>query len=400
MSTPKPTPGGEFLALVSLDDVGPLVVDRLGLKPDSQSPLSGFAADYTAGSRSLTSGGETLAATDLTRRALGVLAHPRLFFITIMRDALEGITREVACFAPDRDPNAFVSIAPAPDDTVLVQWHASPWEFLARWFNSIASGASETIPNLIPPPVTDEAMIYLLHTVDSYRRVMMQNLLEHGEEAGRPVLDPDTFVESLGTSLTAGDSRWLLPAFLALTPGVSVEGLGDHEAALVQLETLDFFRSAEDGEGHDLLAFGDAAMVMGEEFARLWSGSAGFRIAVTKDDALMPLQDGFLAATALANHLVLLTGQEENGHPLLRHLALTRDELESVMAPMLADALDQATGKDVKPVSPPPPNPSRPDPIPPPLPTEKPCTACGRPNPRDSRFCGHCGSELEADSKT
>lgn len=342
MATPNSAPDDGYLALIGIDDIGPLLADHLGIKPSPDSPILGFVSEYQHGSGTLSPEAAQLAAIDLTRTALTVLAHPELFFITLWGGGpVAAVVQEVTCHAPDIEPDAFVSIAPAENGSLVVQLHQSPWEFLARWLNTLASGASETTPNLIPPPVTDEALIYILHTIDAYTRAMMQQRLDHEELDGRPLITPDLFVASLASSLSSGDARWLLPAFLAMTPGVSTKSLGDHESALEQLEVLDFFRTAEDAQGGDLLAFGDAAIVMGEEFSRLWSGSAGFRISLAGDDALIPLASGFLAATALANHLILVSDEQQDDQAVLNHQSLTRDELEGVMAPMLGLALER-----------------------------------------------------------
>ena len=341
MATPNSARDDGYLALIGIDDMGPLLADHLGIKPSPNSPLLGFVSDYQKGSGTLSPEGAQLEAIDLTRRALAVLAHPKLFFITVSGDRSLPVVQEVTCHAPGIDLDAFVSIAPAQNGSFVIQFHQSPWEFLARWLNTLASGASETTPNLIPPPVTGEALIYIFHAIDAYSRLMMQNRLDHKELDGRPFITPERFIESLASSLSSGDARWLLPAFLAMTPGVSTQGLGDHESALEQLKSLDFLRTAVDAQGNDLLVFGDAAIVMGEEFSRLWSGSAGFRIALAGENALIPLASGFLAATALANHLILVSDEKQDDQAVLNHQSLTRDELEGVIAPMLGFALDQ-----------------------------------------------------------
>jgi len=367
MATPRPAPDDDYLALIAIDDMGPLLVDQFGLRPAPLSPIQAFVTDYLKGSGTLSKEGAQLEAVDLTRRALTVLAHPELLFITISGGGPEAVVQEVACHAPGIEAGVFVSIAPAPDGTLVIQWHRSPWEFLARWLNSVASGAEEPTPNLIPPPITSEALIYILHAVDVYNRQMMQSRLDHEDLEGRPFITAEDFVKTLAASLSSHDTRWLLPAFLAMTPGVSAKGLGDHEEALEKLRILDFLRAGEDEEGNALLVFGDAAIAMGEEFGRLWSGGAAFRIALARNGELKPLSDGFLAATALANHLILFKEEKDQGQALLNHQTLTRDELENVLAPMMDLALRKIGGK---------------------------CPECGKPAPPDARFCGYCGLKL------
>ncbi len=391
------TPNDTFLALVAIPDMGPLIVDRFGLEPGPLSPLLGFVHDYESGSRPLSSEGAEVEAAGLTGRALSVLAHPELFFITLSGGAGEPVVQEVTCHAPTIEDDAFVSIAPAPDGTLIVQWHRNAWEFLARWLNTLASNASETTPNLIPPPTTAEMLLYTLHIIDAYNRLMMQWQLDHEPAGVRPVLTPEALVESMRTSIESADTRWVLPAFLAMMPGITPEVLGQHPQAFEQLEALDFLRMAQDESGQEVLMFGDAAIIMGEEFMRLWAGAAGFRIALGSGETLVPLGDGFLAATGLANHLVRMTG-EEAGETMLNHQALTRDELETQMAMMMADALEktaQVAGRTRQvrareTVSPAPPN------VQPPLPQERPrrCPVCGKPLAPGARFCGHCGAPV------
>ncbi len=375
----------QFLALVAVSDMGPLIVDRFGLEPGPLSPLLGFVGDGGNGSPSLSPEGSELAAVELTGRALSVLARPTLFFITLSGGAGEPVVQEVTCHAPSIEGEAFVSIAPAPDGTLVIQWHSNGWEFLARWLNTLATGASETTPNLIPPPTTAETLFYALHTIDAYRWSMMERHLAHEQVDGRPFITPGALVETMAADVESGDTRWLLPAFLAMMPGITPEVLGQHPQAFEQLEALDFLRMGRDESGEDVLLFGDAAIVMGEEFMRLWAGAAGFRIALGSDDGLVPLADGFLAATGLANHLVRATGEGAWG-TVLNHQALTRDELETQMALMMAKALE-AAGQAASPME-------SAGPSPPPLDDQRLCPACGKPLAGGARFCGHCGAPV------
>ena len=145
---------------------------------------------------------------------------------------------------------------------------------------------------------------------------------------------------------------------------------------------------APEQDGQDLLVFGEAARSMGTEFLHLWWGGTGFQAIVNRSRGTKPLASGFFATTALTHHF-FVQEEDENKTAYINHQPLTRSELETRMARLMAGFLKEAaqTAARVQRVR------DRTS-VPPPPPAADSCAVCGGSNPPDSRFCGHCGHQM------
>jgi hypothetical protein len=331
--------------------------------------------------------GAFLAEPDVAK-TLAILARPSLTMENRVGGGVHAIEFFTACHAPDIDAQAVATIIPSVSGAYLFILHASPNAFLAWWLGNHASLASEAIPNHMPPPLSLESIIYILHAIDLYRGRTYESLLEH-EPTDRPTLKPEAFAASLLLSIEKRDVRWLAPAFIGLTPGLSFDGFGKSREPIAQLARLDILLTGKETSGNPVLVFGEAGQRMGVEFCHSWFKAAGFETSARTRHGWTAINRGFLAPTGLANHLFLLTDSDGTCH--VNHQPLARDLLDGKFARMLADAIASISGE---------------------APSQRParrvsvprsagagadasksqhCESCGQPLQPESKFCPNCG---------
>ncbi len=346
MSAQSNGAGGAFTFQVAQSELGPLFVDMLKLDGDSGSPVAAPLGRYKKGSSKKPSAELKAVAADAdAARAAAILARPEWTMTNRTGGGSLPLSFFTAAHAPSIDEYGVAVVAPSYDGAYFIQLFASPWLFLAWWLNLNASGAAEPIANYIPPSTSYESLIYLLHTTDLYRRASMNSQLDH-QPTEMPSITAESFGATFKTSVRSNDLRWLLPAFLGLTPGLDRAGFdeaGEHLKALARLEFLFPAKSGEDGDTNDRLVFGEAGRIMGVEFYRSWFQAVGFETSVRTGGGWRVADRGFLAPTGLANHLVLVDlHQAGSGSPSVNHQAMTRDVLDGKMARLLTQSLAQS----------------------------------------------------------
>jgi hypothetical protein len=231
----------------------------------------------------------------------------------------------------------------------------------------------------MPPPLSVNATVYVLHAVDLFRRRAYEAYLDPGS-ADPAVISADEFLSRLQRSLEARDLRWLAPAFIGLTPGLPLSGLGAGAADLARLVELDVLLPAKDGGGRRLV-FGEAGKRMGVEFQHSWFSAVGFQIADRDDDGWRVRARGFLAPTGLANHLFLVA--DNDGSAGVNHQALTRDMLDRALTNLFVAAPGARPGRR--------PQGKR---------AAAEATKTAAPAPEAPKlFCSRCGTELAATRK-
>jgi hypothetical protein len=196
----------------------------------------------------------------------------------------------------------------------------------------------------------------------------------------------------MADSIKSLDIRWLLPAFLAVTPGVEHYQTEIDPKNIAVLLQHDFFTEGKLASGEDVLVFGEAGQIMGVEFFRSWFTSCGLEIKVAGPDGFTTAERLFIAPTVLANHFVRLEGAG-NGKALVNHQAYTTEQL----AFKLDELFGQAFAQEVTPVKPaaapalvPPSPPTVPAP-----PVKNFCGECGSKISAGAAFCGNCGTKIK-----
>lgn len=177
-------------------------------------------------------------------------------------------------------------------------------ESFAAWFaNGYGSNATGQIANIIKPKVSPEELVCILHLVDCYKRVQMCTMLDYVVEA-EPYISAIDYAITLKKAVENKDTRWLMPAFLEVTPGLAKKSLEigrEHLDAAISIDLIAEIRDKEESV-YKFKAYGK---VLGVEFDKEWAYGVGFNVVtnVVQGEGL------FLCPTSMANHIFTL----ENG---------------------------------------------------------------------------------------
>ena len=342
MSTQADNADGVFTFQVAQAELGPLFVDLLKLDSEDGSPVAAPLGRYAKGSLKQPSAElKSVAADAEAAKAAAILAQPSWTMAHRTGGGSLPLSFFTAAHAPSIDADCIAVVAPSFDGSYFIQSFDSPFLFLAWWLDLTACEAIEPVANHIAPPTSYESLIYILHAVDLYKRAAMDSQLSH-QPSETPSIAADSFGATFKTSVQSNDLRWLLPSFLALTPGLDEAGFDEDAAHLEALTRLEFLLPAKsDGSAaNDRLMFGEAGRIMGVEFYRSWFQAAGFETRVLGGSGWRTANKGFLAPTGLANHLVLLDAAASgSGSPTVNHQAMTRDVFDGKMARLLTQSL-------------------------------------------------------------
>ena len=324
---------------------------------------------------------------------LSILSRPSVQMENRVGGGVQTIDFFTAALAPEIDAGAVAAMMPSIRGAFLFLLLPSLAAYLDWWLARHASGASETVPNHLPPPLDMESAVCALHAIDLFRRRAYEGLLAH-ETTERPAIEPPAFTESLLSAIEHRDMRWLTPAFVGLTPGLHMNGFGKGLEPLEELARRDILLLDKDDDGRVVLLFGEAGRRMGVEFYHSWFKATGFAISVRTHAGWHDVQRGFLAPTGLANHLFLLG--DDDGRNVVNHQALTHQLLGRKVARMLVDAI--ASRVSVASTEPSVPNPRASGAVADSA-TSPSCPSCGQPLHPGSRFCSSCGAQIEGDDR-
>lgn len=287
-------------------------------------------------------------------------------------------------------------------ESFMIQYYERFQDFIISWCEAFATNPEETAANYIPPKVELEAFLFVLHSIDAFRRATFKNLLAYAV-AETPTISFAEFTSTMGEAIKSGDIRWLLPAFMVVTPGMQEVNIDLKPAYASILTDKNFLLHAQtDSPQNDFLVFGEAGRVMGVEFYRTWLQCFGFDLKVKKNTGANGIKFKtaeriFVAPTALANHFVRLemTG---TGHAMVNHQAYMKEQLvhklneifEAALKPASAEAAQ--TGFDLNTQL----GTGTAEPTVATTSAEKKpkyCANCGRPFHEGAVFCTNCGAK-------
>ncbi len=353
-----PTPEAAFE--VPMAAVGPLA-ERLGLACSPLSPL-GFLLAHAGGMAPPDAPDPRL------RDALAALLQPAAVTTIRLVDAAGATSwRALALSHAALAGGAVVASPVGP--SLRVERFASPADAAASvapmLFTAVARPSSAPLPREWPVG----AFVDAFHALDRYRRGYLEAALT-GAPLGDLAVRARELVATLEGAAASDDPRWLLPAFLRLTPGVRAVDVATGATQLGRLLSAGIFRGPEGAPDDPVVRFGEAGRALGLEFARGWWGAAGVAHDVLLADGVHAMHRGFVAATALANHWFTLRDGGD-GAALLEHAALSGDEAGARLAGLLAeaDAVTAAAGWRT-------------------------CPRCGRSVTLGAARCGVCGQAL------
>ena len=382
---------------LSLADIGPLF---LGLRVswNAMSPLAVTLDAYMRTASTVDSAGH--AAPRLDPRVATILARPDVRVRHLVANASGEWSVFVACWRR-ADASSFVVLMPRSPDDYAVLTFDSAAAYLAWWVSELSSSATRTIVNCLPPLVPLPALVYALHAVDAHRRATLRQAAEYGGSAPLWIAAAE-FAATMRVAITSRDTRWLLPAFLSLTPGVIALLREPSDDELSWLNDAAFLHpSRNQRTGEEGFSFGEAAAAFGEELNGGLRTALGVAVDVWTDHGAMTLEQVFLAPTISANHFVRI---EPGDHGVVtNHQALTQTDLYDKLYVLLRGALDPDAPQHAR---------ARAErfgwPTPSPKDTtaavgsgaagqreSRTCANCGKENAPNQKFCGECGSNLE-----
>ncbi|MEL7624327.1 MAG: zinc ribbon domain-containing protein [Clostridiales bacterium] len=337
-------------------------------------------------------------------QACRIIAQPDLY-VTVRTAGVRGLS-ETRLHRKKAEGDWAVLTETAEDGGILISAFEDYRAYLEVWAEDLATPADAPAANYIPPTVSLEEFLFVLHAVDSFRRVSYQNMLDHVFTDRAHIKIPE-FTRSMADSLKSLDIRWLLPAFMAVTPGVEGYQTDLNAKNLEVLLTHDFFEQGKLASGEGALVFGEAGQVMGVEFLHSWLLSCGLEINAAGPEGFKAVERLFIAPTVLTNHFVRLQGAPD-GKATVNHQAYTAEQLLS----KLDELFGKAFAIDVSAASPAlktaqaaaifsaPKDSEKSGSFPiqakaaatPPAP--KFCRNCGAKLPAGAAFCANCGAKL------
>lgn len=367
--------------IIEQGDIGTLLAGDPGLLPNSGSAFSKVTPVVSTGMDRNAVYGELLGNRDFLR-SLRIIAQPDLYG-TVRISGAQGLTG----IRFHRKNSEGSSVAVTEQDTDG-RWVISLFDdykaYLAWWMKGFVGPSESPTANFIPPKVSLEEFLFVLHAVDSFRRVSYQNMLSHVFSDRTYVKVPE-FLRSMADSLKSLDIRWLLPAFLAVTPGVEQYQTAIDPQNIAILLQQDFFTEGKLDSGEDALIFGEAGQIMGVEFFRSWFTSCGLEINVSGPNGFKTAERLFIAPTVLANHFARLEDAGD-GKAMVNHQAYTTEQLTF----KLDELFGQAFAIDVMPVrakSDAAPSPAAPS-------VRNFCVNCGSKVLAGAVFCDNCGTKI------
>ncbi|HAP32783.1 MAG TPA: hypothetical protein DCQ14_07020 [Firmicutes bacterium] len=368
---------------IRVNDIGKLFMEELGLTPQQGSALSGIGRSVDGEGRDLKSVYREYLQDQEFTRAARCVAAPDLFVIN--RIGGGGLDlEEIRLYHKKSEGDVVVATAITADGAFTMRPFDNYTAYLEWWSEKYACKNEETTANYIPPKVSLEQFLFILHAIDCFRQVSYKNMLSF-KYAEKATIEFSEFAQGMAASLKSGDIRWLLPAFTVVLPGFSQFNVeiepGDVSIVMEQNFLLNARRTST---GEMVLAFGEAGQNMGVEFYRTWMMSSGFEINVARPTDFTAIERLFVAPTALANHFVRIE-TVAGGKGVVNHQAYTREQLEHKLLELFERAFDSVLREAPQPL--PLPRTSREAP-------RKYCGQCGTQLKPTARFCDNCGTKI------
>jgi hypothetical protein len=228
-----------------------------------------------------------------------------------------------------------------PGDAALVLYFASDQSFLDWWLDLFACRANSPVVNVLVPSLPVEDFTFVLHVLDTFRRIYMESMLLYHPLTECRIPEED-FKASFAVALNSGDVRWLLPAFFSLTPDLRGTLVDLQPGIIETAERLHFINRTKnpDGATNDIV-YNEPAIAFGYELVSSWMFGLGLAIEVLNGDTPRLVAREFLAPTALSNHLFTVE-KGRAGLDMFTHSALTLDEYGSHMSALLQNAKAKA----------------------------------------------------------
>lgn len=321
---------------INQNDTVRLLGDVLGIGINIGSAFSGVSPSGVENKKDLSAVYQKELEDEQFIRALRIAAEPDLYVVNRFGGGVIGL-EEVRLHRKKIEGGDVVAIAKSEEGTYEIQIYENYQAYLAWWLENFAGKNEETIANYIPPKVSLEQFLFVLHAIDSFRMISYKNLLDHiyTERVHIKYVD---FAKTMAASINSRDIRWLLPAFMAVLPGFETYNLDmapENSAYLIEQGIMENAKLVQNDEL--VLAFGEGGQSMGVEFFRFWLISSGFEINVKTPEGFVAVERFFNAPTAIANHFVRIE-TVAGGKGIVNHQAYTSEQLEVKLNELFAKA--------------------------------------------------------------
>ena len=228
-----------------------------------------------------------------------------------------------------------ISVLKTAEDEVSLQTWPDSGAFVEWWCGNFACKSDTVVANYMPPMLSLEGLMTLLHCIDAYRRATFRSMLNF-TPYDMPTLTPAEFTESAAMAIKSRDIRWLLPSFAVLVPGLAEYNLGGMPDLSREAWSRNFLKTVTHRDtGEERIGFGEAGSSMGMEFYRTWLMGAGFELKTIRPEGIVTAARVFLAPTGLTNHLIALEAQPD-GSCTANHQPYHYEQLTGVMKQMFA----------------------------------------------------------------
>lgn len=270
-----------------------------------------------------------------------------------------------------KEGKAVVSVSKTTEGIYVLGLYDQLESYIDWWVHQYGGDCETTLANYMPPKIRFEEFLFLLHGIDMFRRITFENMLTYSYSEDLS-LSYTNFAKKMSEAIASHDIRWLLPAFLALTPGALEEDIkleAKHASLLMGLNFLENAGQRDDGDV--IMTFGEAGHITGVEFYRTWLLASGIEVKVAGKDGFKTMGRFFIAPTALCNHFVRIE-KEEDGQVYVNHQAYTKNQLIYHLKEQLGVFYTSEHQQ-----------------------AEVFCRHCNNQVPEDALFCNKCGNRLK-----
>jgi hypothetical protein len=270
-----------------------------------------------------------------------VLTSPDLQINHRLADFESGMTVFSAYLSKSYGPKCIVILFPAPNDSFLIRVCSSLEEYLYWWLALLATKTERPADNLIGEQMPMESLIYIMHAIDSHKRMYYKAALNFDEDDS-PFVSTSEFSESLLQAMSQPNLSWLLSSFMRATPELNQCQINPRPEHFEPMMRLDVMQPGTVNT-EPVFVFGEAGRRLGLEFRNGWNLSMGLSAAVPAGNSVATINRCYLAPTHSTNHLFeLLPGPQQW---IATHSVLTFSALLDRCIKMIEDGLKYDSAK-------------------------------------------------------
>lgn len=227
---------------------------------------------------------------------------------------------------------------------------------------------------VFPGPMDMEILLVSLHSVDLYRRSVIESMLSY-EPGFKLSMSTKTFLDYLTRGAKSSDVRWILPALFSLTPGLKNMSISLNQEHIKQAAELGFIIVDE-----DIITLGKKAVDAGTELSKSFPGLMGIQATHLVDNREFGLSQVFIATNITAGHLFSFEMPEPNRR-VFNHQIFQGGDLKKIINTWVDTLIGKVKEKSSD--------------------AEVPAKGvpAGKSIPGNALFCRQCGAQLKTGAK-